>query len=248
MFNLSITHTKPQNLKCQKQQPSLETHFFLNLCENVYYKSIKINSMNINAKTIKLVDVFPISGNFSKEIKTFSLGKASEFPKKNDFSKINREVFKSHSSVFDCLKNKKFTDFFKYLESNKTPSVYIFWVNSNDQKTLKLIHDSYKKISKQSRKSITSVNDFNAELLTLYVGKSENGADSRAICHLDYTSEKYKSLKITNCCADSEIMATIINFQIENKADQFNFWKKILPFSLEYYIAENLKPILGRHQ
>jgi hypothetical protein len=43
-------------------------------------------------------------------------------------------------------------------------------------------------------------------------------------------------------------MATIINFQIENKADQFNFWKKILPFSLEYYIAENLKPILGRHQ
>jgi hypothetical protein len=190
----------------------------------------------------------PIEIKHKKEIKVFSLGKAIDLPNQNDFLSVDRKVFKSHSSVFRSIKAKILADFFAYLESNKIPSVYIFWINNSDPNTLNSIYTNYSEFNKKNIGFKISLNALNEKTQILYVGKSEKGIDGRAICHLDYTGGKYKSLKIKDCCENTEIMVSVISFQIENNDDNYDFWKKILPYSVEYYLAKKLKPIIGKHK
>jgi hypothetical protein len=195
-----------------------------------------------------ILDKIPIEIKHKKEIKLFSLGKAIDLPKQSDYLCVNRKEFKSHSSVFQFLKSKKLSDFFAHLESNKIPSVYIFWVNSSDPKILTTIHDNYLNFDNKNQKHKVSINTINDKTQTLYVGKSEKNVDGRAICHLDYTGGKYKSLKIKECCGNTEIMVSIISFHIEENDENYKFWKKILPYTVEYFLAKNLTPLIGKHK
>jgi len=195
-----------------------------------------------------VLDKIPIEIKHKKEIKLFSLGKAIDLPKQNDYLRVNRKEFKSHSSVFQFLKSTKLSDFFAHLESNKIPTVYIFWINSSDPKTLNMSRDNYLNFDNKNQKHKISVNPKIEKTQTLYVGKSEKNVDGRAICHLDYTGGQYKSLKIMECCGNIEIMVSIISFQIEENDENYTFWKKILPYTVEYFLAKNLNPLIGKHK
>ena len=195
-----------------------------------------------------ILEKIPIEINHKKEIKSFPIGKAIDLPKQSDYSCVNRKVYKSHSSVFQFLTAPKLSSFFEYVESNKTPSVYIFWINSSDQKILDTIRDNYMNFNRKNQKYEISINRKIENTQTLYVGKSENNVDSRAICHLDYTGGQYKSLKIMECCENAEIMISIISFNIEETDKNRDFWKKILPYNVEYFLAKNLNPLIGKHK
>jgi hypothetical protein len=214
------------------------------------------------------VSKFPINHGKNYVINNFSLGKASERPTTKEFYELRNKLAEElnlkivnqkpvkgqkekvlHSECFNQLNNTNLRDLFIYLENNKLPTVYIYWVQSDNDETFLKIKSSYKNHIKQNKGNTAVFNSnvlFTKEKPVLYIGKSESQADGRAISHLDYTNYDYKALKLNECCKETEVVLTMIQFTDIDKKD--TFWSKVLPFNLEHFLAKELNPLLGSHK
>lgn len=182
-----------------------------------------------------------------------SLGEANNFPDPNTFN-IDRRIYSRHSSVFEQLKHDKLHHFFNEFENSKGNFIYIFWANYS---SISVKNDSFDITKNIPFEKSPTVNKRNLDertksdslLVPIYVGKSEGKLNGRIICHVDGTLGQYSALKIRERFNGAEIFLSLIpvSFDQVNEEDR-NFLSKVMCFSLEYFMATKLKPIIGIHK
>ena len=223
---------------------------------------MEINFLNnIIKNSLFEYPLFTVSkSNSEVGLRTFSLGLGKQLPSMLEFQN-SRLKNMSHSDTFTVLKHKKLYELFLQLETtfSKDSIVYIFWANyhSNHEKLKSL--ESYMLVNKNSYpNNLTYVNKLNLEqqkvrafygdlnIVPIYVGKSEGKINGRIICHTDYTGGKYRALKLREHCSNANIYLSLVNFT--NIKTEKSFWSKSLPFTLEYFLASKLRPVLGMHK
>jgi len=217
-----------------------------------------MNKNLIDDKIKELIDKFPIEckdGDKTSQFNptTISLGDAKKFPNQESFTKIRMEYLK-HSEACLALNHTELYDFFKKFEDCKGSFIYIFWANypSNELKTESfdfITNNSFEKAPKFNKSNISEHRKEDSLLVPIYVGKSEGKLNGRIICHVDGTKGQYPALKIRDRFNGAHIYLSLIKicFNGDQKEDE-NFLKKVMCFSLEYYMATKLKPAIGMHK
>lgn len=221
-----------------------------------------MNSNTINNEAQKLINGFPfrMDNLFASHCSTHELGIGKNFPSTTAFSE-SRKAKSSHSETFNRLDHIELTKLFKAIEEIQEPVVYVFWATFSSEKQVLYSFDLLLSSKRTKRfKNLTYVNNNNINehkeivynranhLIPLYVGKSEHDVNGRIICHVDCTGGQYKALKIREHLEEATIYLSLIRLNlVENKKDR-KFLNKSLCFTMEYYLATKLKPILGMHK
>jgi hypothetical protein len=212
----------------------------------------------INTSIFSLLDKFPLatkkgSNMLFEPITINFLGKANNFPDPNIFN-IDRKIYKSHSSVFKQLNHEELYNFFIEFENSKGNFIYTFWANypsksmkNNSFDIIKNKH--FEKSPKFNKSNLEEHSKGDSLLVPIYVGKSEGKLNGRIICHVDGTLGEYPALKIRERFESAEIYLSLIPVGFDQVNEEHrNFLSKVICFSLEYYMAKELKPIIGMHK
>jgi hypothetical protein len=217
-----------------------------------------MNNNLIDNKIKELINKFPIERKNVKNAKQFipttlSLGDAKKFPDQESFTKIRMEYLK-HSEACLALNHTELYDFFKKFEDCKGSFIYIFWANypTTELKTGSfdfITNNSFEKAPKFNKRNIYEHIKEDSLLVPIYVGKSEGKLNGRIICHVDGTKGQYPALKIRERFNGAHIYLSLIKigFNGDQKEDE-HFLKKVMCFSLEYFMATRLKPVIGMHK
>lgn len=209
----------------------------------------------IENRICELIEKFPIiskdkNDSFKFIHTTHFLGNAKKFPNQNEFE-VCRKKCPRHSDVCCEIKHIELFNFFYEFENNKSPFIYIFWADfpSNDARSQSfshIINSSDEKTPKFNKMNIAKHND--TLLAPIYVGKSEGKLNGRIICHIDGTAGKYPSLKIRDHF-NSDIYLSLIQLDFaKTQGIDPKFHSKVMCFSLEYFMALELMPIIGMHK